>query len=348
MTRNTFLKFLFLSLSNVRRLVFLNLIFLPPLILFIYCFVHLIPLAVRYIDSMNISVLYVHPDYKKLAIVVIGSDRVVVNHLVYVFERRDLNRLRKHLFTSELNESSTLILSENALAVGEIQYPGQQLTLLGKGGEQVVTIRIEDVKEGSIEILFYNSRIPQADRMAVLYLVGLIASFLFIAGPLVGISDYTQRVVFHESKGFSYLFDSIRSSFGKSVIICLFFSVIIGAIVMNIYFYIFIMSTDISVFIAAINFWMLVFFLFILIWVYPISAMSRDESLWKVMKKSLFISFDNFDFTLRVLLLLCVMVVISVVTLFLMPGIAGIFSFLNTALKDLSSRYSSQENESTS
>jgi|GEM_PF-1456328 len=346
MTKSTFFKFLFISLSNMKKLIVVNLILLVPLAVFCYTLVQLIPLVVRYIDSMNISVLYVHPDYNKLAVVVIGNrsnSAEQMDHQVYVFERKVLSPIRKYIFLSELKENSRQVLRQKSLAYGEVQYPKQTITLQGKDGQTVITFKVEDVREGSIEILFYNSLFPLPDRMVFLYTSLLIVSFFIISGSLGGISDYTQRVVFHETKGFSYLFKSIRKSFGRSVLICLFFSIIIGAVVANIYFYIFIMSADISVFIAAINFWMLVFFLFILLWVFPIFAMSGDESIWKVMKKSLFISFDNFDFTLITLLVLFLMGIISVLTLFIVPGFAGTFSFLNTSLKELSSRYSSPE-----
>jgi hypothetical protein len=344
MISRTFFKFLLLSMSNVKRLVLVNIVFFPLLSVFLYCFIHVLPVVVHYIDSMNISVLQVYSDYGKLAIVVVGSQGMDGDHDVYVFEKKTLNRLRRHLFARELDGSSKQTLRRESIAYGVIKYPKQQITLLGKGDEPVITLRVESVKEGSIEILFYNSRIPGAEQLLVIYVVGLTVSFLLLAGSFCGINDYTQRVVFHETRGLSYLFRSILRSFGRSMIITVFFSVIIGAIIANIYFYIFIMSTDVSVFIAAINFWMLVFFLLILLWVFPISAISRDESLWRVMKKSLFVSFDNFDFTLRALLLLFPMGIISILTISLVPGFSGFFSFLNSALKELSSRYSSVEN----
>jgi hypothetical protein len=346
MISRTLFKFLLLSMSNVKRLVLVNIAFFPLLAVFLYCFIRVLPVVVHYIDSINISVLQVYSDYGRLAIVVADSQGIDGGHDVFVFEKRDLNRLRRYLFAEEFNSSSKQTLQKESIAYGMIKYPKQQITLQGKGGEPVITLRVETVKEKSIEILFYNSRNRVAERLLVLYVVGLIISFLLLAGSFCGINDYTQRVVFHETKSLSYLFRSVLRSFGRSMIITVFFSVIIGAIIANIYFYIFIMSTDVSVFIAAINFWMLVFFLLILLWVFPISAISRDESLWRVMKKSLFVSFDNFDFTLRALLLLIPMGIISFLTISLVPGVSGVFSFLNAALKELSSRYSAGENVS--
>ena len=56
-----------------------------------------------------------------------------------------------------------------------------------------------------------------------------------------------------------------------------------------------------SVFIAALNFWMLVFFLIALLWAYTLMILNRNESLFKVVKKSLYISFDNLEYIGRTL-----------------------------------------------
>jgi uncharacterized membrane protein YesL len=159
-----------------------------------------------------------------------------------------------------------------------------------------------------------------------------------LTGSLGGVSDYTQRVVFHEMKSFGYLVKAIRRFFWRSLLMSVFFTVVVGAIGTNIYFYI--VGNDMSVFIAAINCWMLLFFIFILYWVYPLLILNRDESIWRVIKKSLFVSFDNFEFTIDCLVFLSLMLIFSCATLFIVPGIAGGFSFMNSALKDVSYRYS--------
>ena len=345
MTKGTLLKFLFVSLSNMKRLVFINLIFLIPILVFLYTLIQLVPLVIRCLDSMNVSVLYVNPEYKKLAVVIISKKTGAEGRIndVYIFDRKAFNPVRKHIFLSELDENSLNILRENALVFGEIYYPNQQVSLESKTGEKIITFRVENVREGSIEVLFYNFVTPTDKGLVVIYSTLMVLSFLLISGSLGGIIDYTQRVVFHETKGFSYLFKSIKKNFARSVIITLFFSIITGAVVSNIYFYIFIMSADISVFIAAINFWMLIFFIFILLWVFPLFVMSKGESVWKIMKKSLFVSFDNFDFTIDALFFLFLMGILSIVTLFIIPGFAGTFSFLNTALKEVSSRYNKSD-----
>lgn len=346
MTKGILLKFKFLSLNNIRKLVLVNLIVMIPVFIFIYTAVQLVPMVIRYIDSLNISILEVSPEYERLALVVVSKkpeDNLWNNVQAYLLDRKSFNSIRKHIFLSAFSENSVNILQQKSLAFGEIRYINKPVTLMGNTGEKVITFNIENVREGNIEILFYNTRASPDRWLVVFYSILLAVSFFLISGSLGGISDYTQRVVFHETRGFGYLLESIRRNFVRSVIISCIISVVLGAVAANIYFYIFIMSTDISVIIAAINFWMLIFFLFILLWVYPLSVLSKGESIWKVIKKSLFVSFDNFEFALNVLLILFIMVVCSLFTLSLLPGFAGGFSFLNTALKEISSRYSKSE-----
>lgn len=346
MIKDILLKFKFLSLNNIRKLILVNLMVMIPAVIFIYTAVQLVPMVIRYIDSLNISILEVSPEYRRLALVVVSKkpdDNLWHNVQAYLFDRKGFNSIRKHIFLSAFNEDSVNILQHKALASGEILHKNKPVTLRGNTGEKVVTFNIENVGEGNIEILFYNTGASPDRREVIFYSILMAVSFFLISGSFGGISDYTQRMVFHEARGFGYLLKSIRENFVRSVIISCIISVVIGAVAANIYFYIFIMSTDISVIIAAINFWMLIFFLFILLWVYPLSVLSKGESVWKVIKKSLFVSFDNFEFTLKALFFLFIMGVCSLFTLTILPGFAGSFSFLNTAIKEISSRYSKTE-----
>jgi uncharacterized membrane protein YesL len=323
----------------------INLVALLPLIAFFYSAINLVPLLIRYIDSLNISVLEADQSYSKLAIVVVSKaeDGEAGSRYdnVYVFNKSDFNSIRKYVFLSSFDKSSAQMLREKSLAFGEIKKLNSPITLTDRAGRDIITFRIEDISEGKIEILFFNTKAQQRGRPFFLYLTFLIVSFFLVTGSLVGISDYTQRVVFHEPKGFGYFFKSIKNNFFHSIVISCILFVVIGAVTANIYFYIFVLSTDISVIIAAINFWMLIFFLFILLWVFPLYVLSKEETVWRVIKKSLFLSFDNFEFTLKALFYLFVLVLSSIFTVFIIPGLAGTMSFLNTALKEISSRYRS-------
>jgi len=338
MTKNTFIKFIFLSHSNIKRFILINLILLVPLCVFFYTLFQLVPLAVRYIDSFNISVQEMSADYGKLAVVVISEKNK--NESVYVIKRKDFNSLRKYVFLSTSDENAEHILRERALGYSDIPFYGKSLAINDKKGDRLVTLFIQGGRENTIEILFLNEKKNISKQRAFLYEVLLVMSFVLISGSLGGISDFTQRVVFHETKNFAYLCQAIETYFFRSLFVSVFFTIVIGAIATNIYFYIFIINNELSVFIAALNFWMLVFFIFILFWVYPLLILNRDESIWKVMKKSLFVSFDNFKFTLDSLLLLFLMIIFSCITFFTIPGFAGIFSFMNSALKEISYRYS--------
>lgn len=342
MTRGTFLKFLFLSQSNIKRFLIVNILLLLPFGTFIYALIQLIPIAVSSINSFNVSVEHVSPEYEKLAIVIRSGRRENGDFdqgRVYVFTRRDFNRLRRYVFLSRSDSQSDAILEDKSLGFSNISFFTSSITINDKSGNPLVTLGFENPGEDVLEILLVTSN-PAPGRLRIIAnLLLLVAGFTLTFGSLGGVSDYTQRVVFHEAKDFAYFFQSLRRYFIRSFTLGLFFAIVFCAVVLNIYFYIFLISNDISVFIAAVNFWMLVFFIFIFLWVYPLFILNRDESIWRVMRKSLFISFDNFDFTFRSLALVLLMFLISCFTVFIIPGFTGVFSFLNSALKDISHRY---------
>jgi hypothetical protein len=333
MTRGAFLKFLFLSRSNLKRFVLVNLLLLPPLTGFCFSMYNLVPRAATLLDSFNVAVQWVREGYDRLAIAVVtgGRDRV------YIFEREDFNGIRRYLFSS--TEQNDAILEEAAIASGTILFYGKAQTFMGRDGEPLVALTLEQVKDNVIHVLFYKRDHAPRGPHLVLYLGLFLGSFTLLFGSLGGVSDFTQRVVFHEMKSFSYLFTAIQRFFWRSLTVSFFFMVVIGAIGTNVYFYIFIVAGDFSVFVAALNFWMLIFFLFILFWVFPLLILNRDESIWRVMKKSLFISLDNFEFTMDCLIFSSLMFILTCATLFSVPGITGFFSFINSALKDISHRY---------
>ena len=63
-------------------------------------------------------------------------------------------------------------------------------------------------------------------------------------------------------------------------------------------------------------------------------------------KKGENISLDNFEFTMDCLVFSSLMFIFSCITLFSVPGITGFFSFINSALKDISHRYNQADTES--
>jgi len=335
----------------------INLLFLLPSLLFAYSLVRIVPVMLHYINTLNVSVLHAAPRYDGLAVVVMSPSigrtpgtrgagsaaafRARVNdygtggrECVYVFKREDFRRVRKAVF---MNDGDTL--AKRALGSADVPLSNEPIVIRDQEGEAVATVRVESVKSGTVELLFYRARRKEPGR-PLLYGLLLFSGWVIVSGALGGINDYTQRIVFHEPKNFGYLLYAVKRHFARSLVVSLFFSVTIGAVCANIYFYIFIVASDVSVFIAAINVWMLLFFLLVLFWVYPLLVLGGDESVWKIMKKSLFLSFDNFTFSLRGIGTLLLMVFISFFTLLIFPGISFCFGFVNTALKEVSSRYS--------
>lgn len=336
----------------------LNVLFFIPTLLFCYSLVRIVPVMLSYINTLNVSVLSAAAEYDKLVVAVISpaarreaaggrSARSVLQSAgteekyedgrehVYVFARKDFRGVRSHVFRND-GEA----LRRRAIGTAEVPLSNEPAVVRDKEGRTVATVRVESMKQGSVEVLFYRAKPLLPTARPLLHLLLLLTGWTAVSGALGGINDYTQRVVFHEPKGFRYLLHAVRKHFGRSLLVSLFFSVTIGAVCANIYFYIFLVASDVSVFIAAINVWMLLFFLLVLFWVYPLLVLDSDESVWRIMKKSLFVSFDNFTFTLRGIGILILILIISCFTLLLFPGISFFFGFVNTALKEVSSRYS--------
>jgi hypothetical protein len=333
MTRGTFLKFLYLSRSNLGRFILVNMLLLIPLTGLGFSLYRLIPEAVHFLNSFNLEVHWVQGNHDKLVLALITGEE----DRVYVFRREDFNGARRFLFSRQ--EPSSDELERAALGSGVIRLYGEPFTVYDREGEPILSFTVEGMKDNAIQLYFFKSGMRDAAAGPAVYAAIFVLSFALLFGSLGGVSDYTQRVVFHEMKSFGYLFRSIRRFFWRSMVVSLFFAVVIGAIGTNIYFYIFIISGDFSVFIAALNFWMLLFFVFILFWVFPLLILNREESVWRVMKKSLFVSLDNFEFTIDCLVFSLLMLIASCTTLSSIPGITGFFSFMNSALKDISHKY---------
>ena len=337
MNRSAFLKFLLLSQSNMRRFLVLNLMLLFPLVGLVYSLYILVPQGARYLDSFNVDVEWLQEGHDRLVVTIVTGEK----DRIYLLTRRDFNRTRRHLFTNSTQGHS--VLEKASLGYANLHFFGEPHTILDSEGNPLARVNVEVVKDNVIQVLFFKRDSAMGSREMLFHVLLFIVSFFLFFGSLGGISDYTQRVVFHEMKSFTYLWGAIRRFFWRSLLVSFFFMVVAGAIGTNIYFYMFIVNNDFSVFIAAINFWMLMFFIFILYWAYPLLILNRDESIWRVMKKSLFVSFDNFEFTLNCLSFLALMLLFSLLTLFMIPGISGSFSFMNSALKDVSYRYTKSE-----
>lgn len=339
MYKTTYEKFVFLSRNNLRRHLLLNLLLLVPLGMFAFSLHQLIPRFVQLMEGLSVSVQEVHSSEQRLAVVVVHGPGPGAG--VYVYPRERFNQMRGLLFRSAGDRQAATRAREQALGYREGVVYGEPFAVPDGRGEPVLSLYVEGARENAIEILFVEGDWEGGGLLpGFLPWVLLAVGFPLLFGSLGGVTDYTQRVVFHETRRFGYFFRAVRAHFLRSLLVSLFFLVVIAAIGVNIYFYIFIISSDFSVFIAALNFWMLVFFLFVLFWVFPLLILNREETVWRIMRKSLFIAFDNFAFTLRSLGLLFLLFLGSCCTLFIFPGVAGLFAFQNAALKEISGRYS--------
>jgi hypothetical protein len=336
MFRAGFLKFNFLSRHNLARFLLLNLLLLLPLGCFGYSLSVLIPVFMQRVERFSVSIPRVYAD-QRLTVAVVHAGETGG---VYVFDPDVFNEVRGEVFASVREPGARQTVRERSLGFRDSVVYADTFTVRTGEGEPLLDLYVEGGQEQSVEILFLD---PSETRgtSGLLPWILLGVSFPLLFGSLGGVADYTQRIVFHETRAFGYFFTAAAEHFFRSLLLSLFLIVVTGAIGVNIYFYIFVISSDFSVFIAALNFWMLVFFIFILFWIFPLLILNNEETVWKIMRKSLFISFDNFDFTLHTLLRLLLLFALSCCTLFIYPGIAGMFSMNNAALKEISGRYTS-------
>ncbi len=83
---------------------------------------------------------------------------------------------------------------------------------------------------------------------------------------------------------------------------------------------------------VAIMFWVLVFAVLSMQYYYPVAAQLGDPPL-KVLKKSMLLTLDNLGFTFFLFIYTCFNTVISVLTAFLVPGIASVLMSHQVALR---------------
>ena len=345
MTRMTLVKYFYFFRYNFSRLVLLNLITMIPLGMMAFGLYNTLPSIIDYFNSMNMAILEVDPSYEKAVFIAIARDDSKSDNItdLYMFEPEDFNSLRRYFFIPPYNKDKAEFLGEKAIGTAVVTFFDESITVKDKEGNPIATVWLSKVGKGTIEVMNYRKRREwnqmSFSQYTVLFLVGLI----LFGGMLGGISEYAQRMIYHEVRKFTYVFRAIWKHFVKSLVISIFLFIIFSIVVANIYLYIFLFSNDVSVFVAALNLWMLVFFMFILLWIFPFMVINSNESIWRLMRKSLFLSFDNFEYTVDVLLFVGVFAVLSLITAGIFPGVTGIFSFLSNSLKEISARYSKMD-----
>ncbi len=336
-------KYWYFFKSNVKRLILINLISLIPIVSVVYGLVNIIPYLLDYFSSMNMAVLEIDPDYNDLVFVVM--DKTATEHTgdsvadVFIFKKSSFKKIRRFIFLSTYGSDVKNLLMKEAIGGISIPFYGESITIKNRNGKPVATVWIDKLHRGAIEVFSYRKRREWNQKDFVYYTFFLLSGLILLGGVVGGIGEYVQRMVYHEVQKFTFLFNAIARNFFKSIVVFLFLFIITAAVAANIYFYIFIVSSEVSVFVAALNIWMLIFFLFILQWVYPLMVINSDESIWRTMKKSLFFSFDNFEFSLKILINFIAMFIASVFTAGLVPGVSGILSFLSNSLKEISVKY---------
>jgi hypothetical protein len=158
-------------------------------------------------------------------------------------------------------------------------------------------------------------------------LIGLIWLFIYLATAarcIKKISDYG-------SFGFADFFESIKPSIpaGLAMGLIVFFIVLMVTIVIPFY-----LSLDsmIGVFLTAIIFWIAVAAVLSLQF-FPAASVRLDNNTFKALKKCFIFFFDNTGFCIFSLIHNLILLALSAILAFLMPGPAGILLYLDESVR---------------
>jgi hypothetical protein len=162
--------------------------------------------------------------------------------------------------------------------------------------------------------------------LAVL-LIGLVWLFIYLATA----ARCVKRISDYGSFGFSDFFQSIKQSIPVGLVmgLIIFFIVLLVTIVIPFYLN---MESLIGVFFSAIIFWTVVVVILSLQF-YPAASIRLDKNILKALKKCFIFCLDNTGFCLFSLFHNIVLLALSAILAFLMPGPAGLLLYLDEAVR---------------
>lgn len=145
------------------------------------------------------------------------------------------------------------------------------------------------------------------------------------------VSFFTYEFVKYKRPGISEFFGYARRVLPYLPVICIYTAVIAVILLLVLPFY---MATPgiLGAVSVAVMFWVLVFAVLALQYYYPVVVQLGDPPL-KALKKSMIITLDNLGFSVFLFIYTCINTVISVLTAFLVPGIASVLMSHQVALR---------------
>lgn len=162
-------------------------------------------------------------------------------------------------------------------------------------------------------------------------IVALVAGILLLFVFLGGASTFAQEVVDYHSIEARSLLRGARSQYRTSLVfglLVLLHLTLVG-IALPVYSQ---MGNLFGLFAMAILFWLSVIWMLMWVYIHPVRGRLNVETL-KVLKKSFLLVLDNPFYSLFVGLGGVVILVVSLFTAFLLPGIAGVMIWVHAAVK---------------
>ena len=165
----------------------------------------------------------------------------------------------------------------------------------------------------------------------ILALLAIILGIFWCSVYLVAAALSVKALSDYGAFGFADFFSNIKEGISTGLLMALVaaFWLLLAAVALPFYTK---MGTMVGLFAASLVFWTLVIVLMAFQYLLPIRA-RLDRKAGKILKKSFILFFDNPLFSIFMLLHNIIMLALSVLLAFLIPGPAGILLFLDEALR---------------
>lgn len=183
--------------------------------------------------------------------------------------------------------------------------------------------------------------------IALLYFFGtteLVFYLLIVLSVLVfsllrgGTAEVTKNYSCYISETWKPFFNGIKRNIGHSLFFFLVVMILFFMVSFTIPFYSSFDNT-IGLVLSLVLFWVLIFFLFALVYYFPLMTHFPGDKPMKTMKKCFIVSFDNPGVTLFLILHIIIDSALSVITAGLVPGMCGIMLSESDIMKLLMKKY---------
>ena len=342
------------TLDNIGKYLVINFIFIVPFVVFSYSLVVTTPKLRAYIRRVNLeieflnitepSVFIVIPQYFDLndgdLVMLKKSDSGTVEGMtVLLATKQQYRSLVELINTSQKTEMpiegktlKSLIygygISKNTIRaiVDIVPLSGDPHVIDTSAPAATLVITMKKSMTSSIVAVPVK---PQREpkNVFIYYVVLFFILPLLFLSTLGGITKMTYELFLERGEPVVSVFTYIKKYFIKSFLIALIYAILFIFCILNIIFQP--KTTLFSILFSFFNFWLLLFLLFSFIWVFPLQVQVQEKRVLHLVKMSFLLFFDNIVLSVFVAVYMVILILVSIFTAFLIPGIASITSLAN-------------------